>query len=113
MWRGEGKPKGFPRVACQAILNSANERRLRWAVVPGDCVLGNSVNFLDLPEGVMVVLEEEEGGLEEGLEWLCDQLNSVDLDLWSRAWGANSNVNNYEIESLPFPMPSGRHLLSE
>jgi len=28
------------------------------------------------------------------------------LDLWSRAWAANNNVNNYEIESLPLPPPS-------
>ncbi len=113
MWSGSLKPKGFARIACQAILNSANERRLRWAVVPGDCVLGNSVNFLDLPEGVNEILEKERGSLAEGLEWVCSQLNGSDLDLWSRAWGANSNVNNYEIESLPFPQPSGEDWVSE
>ena len=113
MWSGNYKSKGFPRIACQAILNSANERRLRWAVVPGDCVLGNSVNFLELPEGVKGVLEEENGCFEDGLNWLCEQLNSVDLDLWSRAWGANSNVNNYEIERLPFPTSSQKDWLSE
>ena len=113
MWKGEDKSTGFPRIACQAILNSANDRRLRWAVVPGDCVLGNSVNFLDLPNSVRAVLKEERGSLEDGLRWLCEQLNGEDLDLWSRAWGSNSNVNNYEIESLPFPMPDHREWLSE
>ena len=34
--------------------------------------------------------------------FLADRLNSEDLDLWSRAWAANNNVNNYEIEMLPF-----------
>jgi len=113
MWSGSVEPRGFPRIACQAILNSANERRLRWAVVPGDCVLGNSLNYLDLPEGVNDILEKERGSLADGLEWLCKQLNGSDLDLWSRAWGANSNVNNYEIESLPFPQPNGMDWLSE
>jgi len=32
---------------------------------------------------------------------LASQLNSDDLDLWSKAWAANNNVNNYEIETLP------------
>ena len=45
------------------------------------------------------------GSLVIGLEWLCKVLNSEDLEIWSRAWGANNNVNNYEIESLPFPVP--------
>ena len=36
------------------------------------------------------------------MSFLADQLNSEDLDLWSRAWAANNNVNNYEIEMLPF-----------
>ena len=40
-----------------------------------------------------------------GLDWLCEILNSEDLEIWSRAWGANNNVNNYEIENLPFPVP--------
>ena len=37
--------------------------------------------------------------------WLAEHLNSNTLDLWSRAWAANNNVNNYEIENLPFPPP--------
>ena len=32
-------------------------------------------------------------------------MNSKDLEIWSKTWGANNNVNNYEIESLPFPVP--------
>ena len=43
--------------------------------------------------------------MDEGLLFVAAQLNSEGLDLWSRAWAANNNVNNYEIESLPLPSP--------
>ena len=90
------------RIVCQSVVNPQSERRLVWAVVPEGCVLGNSVSFLDLPEEVTERLTERFGSLEGGLSFLADQLNSEDLDLWSRAWAANNNVNNYEIEMLPF-----------
>ena len=106
LWTGSIEAKGVSRVACQAIVNAQKERRLRWAVVPPDCVLGNSVNYLELPEVVLDGLAEEHGGVDEGLLSLAEQLNSDALDLWSRAWAANNNVNNYEIERLPLPPPS-------
>ena len=106
LWTGAIEAKGVSRVACQAIVNAEKERRLRWAVVPPDCVLGNSVNYLELPEVVLDGLAEEHGGVDQGLLSLAEQLNSDALDLWSRAWAANNNVNNYEIERLPLPPPS-------
>ena len=105
MWKGPIDARGISRIACQAIVNAQQDRRLRWVVVPPDCVLGNSVNFLELPEAVQDSLAEEYGTLEQGLMWLAEHLNSNTLDLWSRAWAANNNVNNYEIENLPFPPP--------
>ena len=105
MWKGPIDARGISRIACQAIVNAQQDRRLRWVVVPPDCVLGNSVNFLELPEAVQDSLAEEYGTLEQGLLWLAEHLNSDTLDLWSRAWAANNNVNNYEIENLPFPPP--------
>ena len=106
LWSGPIEARGHSRVACQAIVNARKERRLRWAVVPPDCVLGNSVNFLELPEKVLDSLAEEHGSVDEGLLFVAAQLNTEALDLWSRAWAANNNVNNYEIENLPFPPPS-------
>jgi len=73
-------------------------------VVPDGCVLGNSVSFLDLPTEVSRLLRERFESLEVGLSFLANQLNSSELDLWSKAWAANNNVNNYEIEMLPFDM---------
>ena len=106
LWKGPIEPRGISRVACQAIVNAQKERRLRWAVVAPDCVLGNSVNFLQLPEPVLDSLAVEHGSVDDGLLFVAAQLNSEALDLWSRAWAANNNVNNYEIESLPLPPPS-------
>ena len=106
LWNGPIEPRGVSRVACQAIVNARKERRLRWVVVAPDCVLGNSVNFLQLPDAVLDSLAVEHGSVDEGLLFVAAQLNSEALDLWSRAWAANNNVNNYELESLPLPPPS-------
>ena len=101
-WKGPGQMSVQSRIVCQSVVNPHSERRLVWAVVPEGCVLGNSVSFLDLPKEVEDGLSEKFGSLEEGLSLLADRLNTEDLDLWSRAWAANNNVNNYEIEMLPF-----------
>ena len=101
-WKGPSQMSVQSRIVCQSVVNPNAERRLVWAVVPEGCVLGNSVSFLDLPKEVEDGLSEKFGSLEGGLGFLADRLNTEDLDLWSRAWAANNNVNNYEIEMLPF-----------
>ncbi len=101
-WKGASRMCVQSRIVCQSVVNPQSERRLIWAVVPEGCVLGNSVSFLDLPKEVEDGLSESFGSLEGGLDFLANRLNSEDLDLWSRAWAANNNVNNYEIEMLPF-----------
>ena len=101
-WKGPSQMSVQSRIVCQSVVNPHSERRLVWAVVPEGCVLGNSVSFLDLPKEVEDGLSEKFGSLEEGLSLLADRLNTEELDLWSRAWAANNNVNNYEIEMLPF-----------
>jgi hypothetical protein len=98
---------GPPRIICRAMINPQMERRLLWVVIPSGCVLGNSVSFLDLPNQVVERLVAEFGNLEGGLAALASHLNSEGLNLWSKAWAANNNVNNYEIEMLPFPPLEG------
>ena len=106
-WNGPREMSVPTRIVCQAVVNPQSERRLVWTVVPEGCVLGNSVSFLDLPIEVTDGLRESYGSLEEGLNFLAAQLNSEELDLWSKAWAANNNVNNYEIEMLPFEIEDG------
>ena len=100
-WRGPIPAPEHPRLACQAIVNAQQARRLRWIVLPAGCVLGNSVNHLELPTCVSDRLDGDHGSLQNGLDWLCGLLNDARLDAWARAWAANNNVNNYELEMLP------------
>jgi len=111
-WKGPANMSGQSRIVCQSVVNPQSERRLVWAVVPEGCVLGNSVSFLDLPSEVTESLSEKFGSLEGGLGFLANRLNSEDLDLWSRAWAANNNVNNYEIEMLPFEIEGSEESFS-
>jgi hypothetical protein len=104
MWIGEQPTHQGPRLACQAIVNAHQERRLRWAVIPANCVLGNSVNHIELHKDIEKRLTDEHGNLHNALSWLCKHLNDNDLDEWARAWAANNNVNNYELETLPLDM---------
>jgi hypothetical protein len=101
MWCGDVDSRFGPRLACQAIVNAHQERRLRWAVIPAGCVLGNSVNHIELHEEIQSRLVQSHGNLENALHWMCELLNDSDLDEWARAWSANNNVNNYELEMLP------------
>jgi len=102
-WRGPIPAPKHPRLACQAIVNAQQMRRLRWVVLPAGCVLGNSVNHLELPIEVADRIAEQRGNLKSALTWLCELLNDQRLDAWARAWAANNNVNNYELEMLPLP----------
>lgn len=106
MWCGSSDSKYGPRLACQAIVNAHQERRLRWAVIPSGCVLGNSVNHIELHEDIQERLIGSHGTLEKALHWMCGLLNAKDLDEWARAWSANNNVNNYELEMLPVEVSS-------
>ena len=105
MWVGDHHPAHGPRLACQAIVNAHQERRLRWAVIPEGSVLGNSVNHIELHEDIEARLVDDHATIEGGLQWLCEHLNNNDLDEWARAWAANNNVNNYELEMLPVELP--------
>ncbi len=112
-WVGEKRGKKGPRLACQAIVNAQQQRRLRWVVMPSGCVLGNSVNHIELPTTIRSQLINKYGTYKSGLKWLCNHLNDDDLDLWARAWAANNNVNNYELEMLPLDlieMAEGSHI---
>ena len=105
MWSGKAEVQTYgPRLACQAIVNAHQERRLRWAVIPKGCILGNSVNHIEMNQAILNRLSAAKGDLQKALEWMCDQLNQRDLDDWAKAWSANNNVNNYELEMLPLQL---------
>ncbi len=103
LWIGPNKMSKDIRIACHAQINPSMDRRLYWTVIPSGCVLGNSVSYLDFPTQVLESLSEKFGSTEDALNAIVNQLNSEEIDLWAKAWAANNNVNNYEIETLPFP----------
>lgn len=53
---------------------------------------------------ILTRLTAAKGDLEKALEWMCNQLNQRNLDDWAKAWSANNNVNNYELEMLPLQL---------
>ena len=55
-------------------------------------------------QAILNRLTATRGNLEKALEWMCEQLNQRDLDDWAKAWSANNNVNNYELEMLPLQL---------
>jgi hypothetical protein len=59
------------------------------------------VNHIELHTEIQERLIGNHGTLEKALHWMCELLNAKDLDEWARAWSANNNVNNYELEMLP------------
>ena len=75
--------------------------------MPEGCVLGNSVNHLQLPDAVEKRLTKKHGDFAHGLEWVCERSNDPRLDAWAKAWAANNNVNNYELETLPLSLIDG------
>ncbi len=101
MWTGSLNIYHGPRLACQAIVNAKQQRRLRWALIDEGSVLGNSVNHIELSKASEEFLTLHKSSLKEGLSWLCNLLNEEKLDIWARCWAANNNVNNYELEMLP------------
>ena len=74
-------------------------------MIPEGSVLGNSVNHIELHDDIQARLMQDYSDIETGLQWLCNHLNNNDLDEWARAWAANNNVNNYELEMLPVELP--------
>jgi len=99
---GDSNFSGSPRIACKAMTGPNMERRLAWFMIPAGCALDSSFSFLELPSQILERLVDDFGNIEAGLSSLVKYLNSRDLNLWSTAWSANNNVNNYEIETLPF-----------
>ena len=53
---------------------------------------------------ILTRLTAAKGDLQKALEWMCEQLNQRNLDDWAKAWSANNNVNNYELEMLPLQL---------
>jgi Alw26I/Eco31I/Esp3I family type II restriction m6 adenine DNA methyltransferase len=86
--REESPPSLVARLACQGVSNMGLKRRLMFAKVPKGVVLGNSLNYVDLPK-------------EFDSNVLLALLNSSLMNWYFRKQSTNNNVNVYELNDLP------------
>lgn len=95
--KGKYIPK--ERIVCQQISNIHLEKRLKFAKIPGDIVLGNSCNFLTFDESLF-------GNNEVSLDYLLGVLNSLLLNWRFKVTNSNNHISNYELAELPIVIPT-------
>lgn len=84
------------RIACQQVVNLQKSRRITFARVSPNNVLGNSCNFIAI----------KENNDDITLSFLLGILNSSTLNWYFKLLSTNNHVNNYEIDSFPIPINS-------
>jgi len=91
------------RIICQQISNMNSFKRLKFAKISSNIVLGNSCNFIALRNTLI------ESPLS--LDYLLGILNSYLLDWRFKITSSNNHINNYELDELPIPIPDGKQTL--
>ena len=81
-------PSQEDRLACQGVSNMGLRRRVMVAKVPKGIILGNSLNYIDIP-------------VTYNPDILLALLNSSLINWFFRKQSTNNNVNVYELNSLP------------
>jgi Alw26I/Eco31I/Esp3I family type II restriction m6 adenine DNA methyltransferase len=87
------KPKGKAykkeRIVCRQCSYMKQQRRLIFTLVPDNCVVGNSCNYIETPKA--------------DLYFFLGLFNSALLDWYFRVLNGNNHVANYEIDDFPIP----------
>lgn len=85
------------RIAGQQISNIGTSQRLKFALIPKDHILGNSLNYLKVDEKLF---------LKNSfcIYSLLGFLNSNILNWRFKLTSSNNHVNNYELDDLPIPI---------
>jgi len=86
------------RIICQQISNMNSFKRLKFAKISNNMILGNSCNFIALRSTLI------ESPLS--LDYLLGVLNSYLLDWRFKITSSNNHINNYELAELPIPIPN-------
>jgi len=86
----------YPRIAMQGMTGANDKTRIVMSIVPKGYYLANSCNYLFAPHPFV-------------LESLLGFLNSKVINWYFRCFSTNSNVNGYEVDSLPLPSLSSDH----
>lgn len=82
------------RIACQQIANMKKERRVTFALIPENYVLGNSCNFISVEDNIY--------GIDEYT--LLGLFNAKIINWLFKLTSSNNHVNNYEIDCFPIPI---------
>lgn len=85
-----------PRLACQQISNMNKKRRIVFAYVSENYILGNSCNFISVTENNV--------GID--LYNLLGILNSSLINWFFKLTSSNNHVSNHEINNFPIPINS-------
>lgn len=82
------------RIACQQISNVSKEKRVQFAYIPKNHVLGNSCNFISI----------EKNKYNVDIYYLLGLLNSNIINWYFKFFNSNNHISNYEIDELPIPV---------
>ncbi len=85
------------RIAGQQVSNVSSDQRLKFAKVPENFILGNSLNYLTVDEKL-----SEHNCFN--IYTLLGILNSDILNWRFKLTSSNNHVNNYELDDLPIPI---------
>lgn len=82
------------RIACQQIVNMSKKRRISFAPVPPNSILGNSCNFISV--------DKNDDDID--IYFILGILNSTYIDWYFKLTSSNNHINNYEIDYFPIPI---------
>jgi adenine-specific DNA-methyltransferase len=85
------------RIAGQQISNLSSNQRLKFALVPKNYILGNSLNYFTVDDKL-----RERNSFN--IYTLLGFLNSEILNWRFKLTSSNNHVNNYELDDLPIPI---------
>ena len=83
-----------PRIACQQISNMGKDKRLVFAFVQKNYVLGNSCNFISCLNNKFSI----------DIYYLLGLMNCSVMNWFFKLKSSNNHVNNYEIDEFPIPI---------
>jgi Alw26I/Eco31I/Esp3I family type II restriction m6 adenine DNA methyltransferase len=87
------KPKGIAykqeRIVCRQCSYMKQKRRLIFTLIPKNCLVGNSCNYMTVPDDSKL--------------FYLGLFNSALMDWYFRVLNGNNHVANYEIDDFPIP----------
>ncbi len=87
------------RLACQQISNIHAKKRLKFAKIKPNYILGNSCNFIAIETNLF-----KDDIID--IDYLLVLFNSFLLDWRFKLTSSNNHINNYELADLPIHKPT-------